>query len=88
MTAVIARLVTEGKIKSRIESKPTFFGKREVLHLELLTDAESLTGYEGKLVKALFFGGRTTDTDRIKEHYKKTGFDPVGPIRAPLQAAV
>jgi uncharacterized membrane protein YgcG len=88
VAAVIARMVTEQKLKSRVEQKGTWFGKRDALHLELLVNEEDLTGYEAKLVKALFFGHRAIDTDQIKKHYKKTGFDPVPLIRAPLQTAI
>ncbi len=88
VAAVIARLVTEGKIKSRLEKKSKWLGSRDVLHLELLVDEKELLGYEAALVKPLFFGQRTTDTDQIKAHYEKTGFDPAGKIRAPLKSAV
>lgn len=86
--AVIARMVTEGKLKSALKSVKSMFSKRDVLYLDLLVDEDTLTGYEAALVKALFFGQRSTDTDRIKTHYKKTGFDPASKVRAPIQAGV
>ena len=86
--AVIARMVGEGKLASRLEHVKSLLSSRDVLHLELLVDEGQLTGYEAALVKALFFGQRSTDTDRIKTHYKQTGFDPASKVRAPIQAGV
>ncbi len=63
--AVIARMVAEGKIKSRVEEKRA--RKKAVLHLELAADRDDLEGYEKTLVDALFFSGRTTDTERIRK---------------------
>ncbi|HWN80520.1 MAG TPA: hypothetical protein VNM87_00350, partial [Candidatus Udaeobacter sp.] len=85
---VIARMVGERKLASRLERVKSRFSTREVLHLELLVDQAKLTGYEATLVETLFFGNRSTDTDRIKAHYKKTGFDPAAKIKAPIESAV
>ena len=84
--AVIARMAAEGKIKSRVEEKRG--RKKAVLHLELAADREDLKGYEKTLVDALFFDGHTTDTERIRRHYKKSGFDPAEKIRAPIEGIV
>jgi hypothetical protein len=80
VAAVIARLVQEGKLSSRVEKS----GRKDELVLTLLRPKDSFDGYEASLVKALFFDGDTTSTERIKAHYKSQGFDPVSKIRAPL----
>jgi uncharacterized membrane protein YgcG len=42
----------------------------------------ALHGYERELISKLFFDGRDeTDTDRVKSHYARTGFDPSAVIR-------
>jgi uncharacterized membrane protein YgcG len=47
-------------------------------------------GYEGDLVAAFFFDqrDRTTDTERIRHHYRQRGFDPAGKIKSPLAKRV
>jgi hypothetical protein len=82
VAAVIARLVQEGKMSSRVEKRGP---KGEELVLTLLRPKNSFSGYEESLVKALFFEGNTTSTDRIKAHYKSKGFDPVSKIRGRLE---
>ena len=73
VAAMIARMVLEGKLASRVESKKW----KDVLHLELKVSRSDLTGDERKLIDALFDGGqKTTDTERIKQRYKTSGFDP------------
>lgn len=80
VAAVLARLVAEGKLASEV--------RKDVLHLKLL-DREGLSGYERDLVDALFVGGGLeTDTERVRKHYRKTGFDPSAKIRGPLEARV
>jgi uncharacterized membrane protein YgcG len=86
--AVMARMVAEGKIKSRVESKRGWLGPKDVLHLELVANQSELEGYEKALVTALFFDGRTTDTHRIRKHYRKSGFDPASMIQAPIEGIV
>lgn len=87
VTAVLARLVTEGRMKSEV--KPGGFLKGPVLHLELLADRSRFHGYERTLVDALFEShDRRTDTDSIKQRYKKSGFNPAEKIRKPLKEIV
>ena len=81
--AVLARMVHEGKMTSRVEKGGPF--KRDELILTLQRDKSSFTGYEKSLVDALFFSGDTTSTSAIREHYRSTGFDPVKKIRDPLE---
>ncbi|MEP6918459.1 MAG: hypothetical protein ABJC89_22650, partial [Acidobacteriota bacterium] len=86
VAAVIARLVQEGKLSSRVEKRGR---KEQELVLTLLRPKNSFPGYEESLVRALFFEGDTTSTERIKAHYKSKGFDPVSKIRGRLdQGAV
>jgi uncharacterized membrane protein YgcG len=81
VAALIARLVQEKKLSSRVEGD-------DELVLTLLCPQESLKGYEATLVKSLFFGGDTTSTSKIKKHYKSRGFDPVSKIRKPIEKLI
>jgi uncharacterized membrane protein YgcG len=83
VAAVIARMVQEGKLSSRIEKRGLFKG--DDLVLTLLRKKDSFDGYEASLINSLFFDGDTTGTEKIKAHYKSKGFDPVSKIRDPLQ---
>jgi uncharacterized membrane protein YgcG len=85
VAAVLARLVSEGKLGSEIRRTGTGWFGRDVLHMRLLAGRDSLNEYERKLIDALFFSGDTTDTDSVKKHYAKSGFDPSSKIRADLQ---
>ncbi|HEX6314069.1 MAG TPA: DUF2207 domain-containing protein [Gemmatimonadaceae bacterium] len=87
VAAVLARLCGEGKMRSDVRPGGRFKGP--VLSLELLVDRNAFHDHERRLVDALFEAGeRTTDTDRIRQRYKKTGFDPAARIRAPLEKLV
>lgn len=87
VTAVIARLVSEGRMRSEV--KGGGFLKSPELHLEMLVDRDRFHGHERRLVDALFAGSeRTTSTSRIKERYKSSGFDPAEKIKKPLKDAV
>ncbi len=82
VAALLASWESEGKIASEVEPARGFF-QRDKLTLRLVADRDEFTGYEAALVKKLFFGGRTeTDTEAIRERYRKTGFDPAGTIRS------
>lgn len=83
VAAVLARMVAEGKLSSRIEK--TKFWRPDELHLTLLVPRTNLKGYEAALVKAMFVSGDETSTRLIREHYKKKGFDPVSKIRKPVE---
>lgn len=85
VAAVLARMVGEGKLESRVLS-PGARGKPE-LELHLRVDRESLPDHERALVKKLFFAGDTTSTAKVKEHYKKIGFDPTTAIRPDVTKA-
>ena len=85
VSATLARLVTEKKLGSRVESTGGRWTERHVLHLELLVPRHELHGYERSLVDAFFTSDvTTTSTDEIRARYKSSGFDPAGIIRRPL----
>jgi hypothetical protein len=74
VAAVLAKMTQEGKITSRTEG--------DTLHMELNVNQRELSGYERDLVAKLFVDGRKeTDTDTIRDHYQRTGFDPSKVIR-------
>jgi hypothetical protein len=82
VVALIARMVSEGKLESKI-------GKGGSMALTLNVDRQTLEGHERTLVERLFFGGRTeTSTAQVRQHYKSKGFNPADEIRKELQARV
>ena len=84
VSAVLARLVAEGKLASRVE-KVSGNWKKDILHLELLVDRETFESYERKLIDKLFFDDRTeTSTEAVREHYKSKGFSPAAAINSKL----
>lgn len=85
VAAMIARLVMEGKLASRVETVK----KKEVLHLERKVPLADLTEDERRLVSKLFLHDETTtDTERIKKRYKKTGFDPAALINPAIEKRI
>jgi len=88
VAALLARLVTEGKIASRVETTGGFLSKKQVLHLTLEAPRAELAGYVKELIEKIFFDGNTTDTASIQEHYARSGFDPAKILRDPLLARV
>lgn len=87
VAAVLARMVLEKKIESRVTHLRR--GRREIedLELTLLVDRDQLEGYERALVNGLFFSGDHTSTDAIRKHYEKRGFDPAARIEGPVKEA-
>lgn len=86
VSALIARWVQEGRLRSTVRESGGFF-KRKILELELLADRDSFEGYERRLLDKLFFSKRTkTDTDLIKDRYKSVGFSPAHQIRGAIEA--
>ena len=85
VAAVLARMEREGKISTRVEKSKIL--RRNVLHLKLEADRDSLPGYELALVKKLFFNDRKeTDTDAIKKKYNGTGFSPAATIESGIKS--
>jgi uncharacterized membrane protein YgcG len=87
VTAILARFVAEGRMKSEV--RPGGFLEDPVMHMELLVDRDRFHDYERRLVDSLFESDeRTTDTERIRERYKKSGFDPSSRIQKSLKDLV
>jgi uncharacterized membrane protein YgcG len=85
VAAMIARMVQEGKLASRVE----LHKRKQILHLELQVAREALSSEERKLVNALFARGETqTDTETIRKRYKKSGFNPAALIRQGIEKQV
>jgi uncharacterized membrane protein YgcG len=79
VAALLARLSQEGTITTRAEG--------DVLHLKRNADLFTLSGYERLLLLTLFISDET-DTTRIRQHYKRTGFDPAREIRPGIEHAL
>ncbi len=86
VAAVLARLVQEGKLKSRMKKSGWLF-KSDVLHLEMPSPRPALNAYEDALTKALFVDGDTIDTERLRKYYEKRHktFDPGAILRRYLR---
>jgi len=80
VAAVLARMVSEGKLKTEVFRTRRLLGSQENLRMELLVDRKSLSGYERVLVNSLFVSGDVTDTAKIRKHYESRGFDPAAQI--------
>jgi uncharacterized membrane protein YgcG len=86
VVALIARMVSEGKLTSSVSDKD---GSRSAMSLHLQVDRSTLQGHERTLVDGLFFNGRTeTSTEAVKAHYKEKGFNPSDSIKKELEEAV
>lgn len=82
VAATLARLVQEGKLASRVETRKILVFRRHILHLELKTERATLRTHERSLIDKLFTSGsNSTDTDRVRKRYESTGFDPSSAIR-------
>lgn len=92
VAATIARMVADGRLESEVEEKRTLgLFKRQVLALRRNLDRTEYPGYEGKLVRKLFYRNRrNVDTDQLRKHYRKTksGLDLVGLIDDDIEKAV
>jgi uncharacterized membrane protein YgcG len=83
VAAVLARLVQEGKLASRVERRSKFLSSEDVLVLTIATPRPSFNSYEHALIKALFVAGDTTNTELIREHYseRNKAFEPGAILR-------
>jgi hypothetical protein len=79
--AILARMSQAGQLTSEVKPRGWWIFKTHVLHLKLLVAADSLPPTDRALARKLFFDGQTTDTDRIRSHYRSRGFDPTAVIR-------
>jgi uncharacterized membrane protein YgcG len=71
VSAVLARMVAEGRIQSSTASG--------VMELTLL-NREGANDYEQALIDGFFFDGDYTNTGMIRRHYEKSGFNPASLI--------
>jgi uncharacterized membrane protein YgcG len=85
VAAMLARMTQEKKLASRVETRRTLLKSRQVLCLDLLVHRETLPKAEEKLVRAFFFAGDSTDTDKIRDHYSGRGFDPGAIVKAGVE---
>jgi uncharacterized membrane protein YgcG len=88
VAAVLARMVSEGKLKTEVYRTRGLLKSTENLRMELLVDRGSLSGYESSLVRALFVSGDVTDTVKIRKHYESRGFDPASVLSGPLKQRI
>jgi len=89
VTAVLARLEAEGKLKSRVESRKVLMFSQHELHMELLVERDAFQSYERALIDALFSGASTkTDTSAIRKRYAKRGFTPSTKIESSVKSLV
>ncbi|MBI3790287.1 MAG: DUF2207 domain-containing protein [Gemmatimonadetes bacterium] len=89
VAATLARLVAEGKLASKVVTEKLLVFKWSVLHLRLEVERDTLREHERALVDALFRHDETeTDTQKVRERYRKTGFDPAARIRDDLRRRV
>lgn len=89
VAAVLARMVAEGKLETWVTPGFTLLGINftpGVLHLRLKAERHTLAGYERQLVDKLFLQADETDTQRVRKHYRSTGFDPSKVIAKDLKA--
>jgi len=78
VSALLARMVAEEKIDSRVELGD--------MKLTLKVPRDSLHGYERDLVDGLFVSGDHTSTATVRSHYKASGFDPAKLIEVGVKA--
>ncbi len=85
VAAILARMAQEGKITSRVEPRRL---RAPLLHMTLVDTDAPLEYQEQQLVHMFFLRGATeTDTDTIRKHYRKRGFDPGKDIEPNLAGA-
>lgn len=88
VAATLARLVSERKLSSRVERRGWAIFGREVLHLKLEVPLGEIDVTARPLVEALFPLGAEIDTDRLREHYRSSGFQPASKLRSGLERRV
>lgn len=84
--AVLARMVQEGKLSSEVKTEKLWIFSNDILHLKLEVRRNALTESERALIDGLFKKHEdTTDTQRVRERYKKSGFNPATLIKPHLE---
>jgi uncharacterized membrane protein YgcG len=86
VAATLARLVVDRKLESSVKETKVWKFRRQVLHLRLLVDRHTLSTHDRALINALFDANRDrTDTDKVRERYSSTGFNPAAIIKPGVQ---
>lgn len=86
VAATLARLVVDGKLESSVKETKIWKFRKQVLHLRLLVDRRTLSAHDRALIDALFTSGSDrTDTDKVRERYSSTGFNPASIIKPGVQ---
>lgn len=86
VSAMLARLAQQGALKTEVRSTGSGWLKRDVMYLELLWDHNRFAAHERALIDKLFFSGsRMTDTEKIRQYYKSTGFAPAEYIKQGIE---
>ncbi len=88
VAATLARMVSEGKLASTVRPDPGKPRRPGTLELRLLVAPAALSGYEAELVGKPFVDGDVTDTEKVRAHYKDSGFDPTSLVSEPLYREV
>lgn len=89
VAAVLARLVSEGKLATTVRDEKAWIFKWQVLELRLLVDRTAFQRYDRALVDALFdAGATTTDTNRVRQRYAKSGFNPASIISEGISRSI
>jgi uncharacterized membrane protein YgcG len=82
VAGILAALANEKKIETTVEQRRL---KRPLLKMKLLVPITEIQGHRYALLKRLFFKGQETDTDAIRNHYEKCGFEPATLIRKGIE---
>ena len=82
VAAVIARLVSEKKLKSETVTS----GGKPGIRLTRVAPDRELQGYEKALADGLFFGEKSVTPEDVRAHYKSSGFNPAKLIETDLRA--
>ncbi|HEX6069950.1 MAG TPA: hypothetical protein VFZ18_09000, partial [Longimicrobiaceae bacterium] len=86
VAALLARLVEEGKLTSRVDTDDE---DEPVLHLHRVAPLHDFAEHERALLEGLFFGGGDdTNTAAIRKHYEEKGFDPASKISKTLMESL
>jgi hypothetical protein len=86
VAATLARLVVDGKLESSVKETKVWKFRKQVLHLRLLVDRHTLSTHDRALIDALFTAeSDRTDTEKVRERYSSTGFDPATLIKPGVQ---
>jgi uncharacterized membrane protein YgcG len=88
VAATLARLISERKLSSRVERRGWSILGRDVLHLRREVPIGEIDATARPLIEALFPLGAEIDTDRLREHYRSSGFQPASKLRAGLEKRV